>query len=658
MLRNFRSVFKSNQMPMMAVMLVVTLGMVAYLAPSGARNTPDAVVARAYGRDVMVRDVMEVSGRVLEAMKRQMGGQASSDMLRGFAQGQAVQILLQRRLVDELAERHGIVVSDTEVRMALERQLRQEALQQPLISQFFGSDGHLKPLPELEGFFQPGAARGFFRVQEADAKERLIEEKLRRQLALEVPLDAAWVAAEHRFRDDKLDLERLSLPLDTAGIADPGDATLQSYLQQSGVRFQEGPRRQIQVAIAERETLDLKVDDAALKAAFEAKKGLYARPADAQVKARHILFTAKTPAEVATALKKAEALRAELLKGRDFAKAAEELSDDPTAKGNGGDLGWFTRDKMVPEFSAAAFAMQVGEISQPVKSSFGIHLIKLEEAKPKELLTFEQAKDRVLADLQADRFEKKAKERLEELKKRAGGGDLSNGARALGLKLLTPAPFSRDAASLPELPEGQRLIGEAFTLKVGEVGKVSPLGDRFALLRVQQELPLAVPPLKDIRAKVLAAWQKDEARKRLMAKVQEALKAGDLSALGTPVAEAGKAPRDVAGASEPTIRKALMETPVGQWTPALWSADGQLWIARIKARTEAPAQDFEARRRLVEELQNQQASQRFNAELRTLETEGRKRSGFNSLWGRMGGIYLDEALLKLLAGAPGEGGEE
>lgn len=657
MLRNFRSVFKSNQMPMVAVMLVVTLGMVAYLAPSGARNTPDAVVARAYGREIMVRDLVEVSARVMDMMKRQMGGQANPEMLRGFAQAQALQILLQRRLVDELAERHGIVVSDAEVRMALERQLRQEALQQPVIAQFFGSDGHLKPLPELEGFFQPGAARGFFRAQEADAKERLIEEKLRRQLALEVPLDGAWVAAEHRFRDDKLDLERLSLPVDTAGLADPGDATLQAYLQQSGTRFQEGPRRQIQVAVAERASMDLKVDEADLKAYFEAKKGLYARPADAQVKARHILFTAKTPAEVAAATKKAEALRAELLKGRDFAKAAEELSEDPTAKGNGGDLGWFTRDKMVPEFSAAAFALQPGEISQPVKTGFGVHLIKLEEAKPKELLTFEQAKDRVLADLQADRFEKKAKERIEELRKRAGGGDLSNGARALGLKLLTPAPFSRDAAGVPELADSQRLVSEAFSLKVGEVGKVAPLGQGYALLRVQQELPLAVPPLKDIRAKVLAAWQKDEARKRLLAKAQEALKAGDLGALGTPVAENGKAPRDVAGASDPAIRKALMETPVGQWTAPLWSADGQLWIARIKARTEAPAQDFEARRRLVEELQTQQASLRFNAEQRSLETEGRKRAGFSSLWGHLGGIYIDESLLKLLAGAP-EGGDE
>jgi peptidyl-prolyl cis-trans isomerase D len=653
MLRNFRSVIKADPLIVGSIMGVVTLSMVIYLVPSfiGAK-TADSVVARAYGRDVSVRDVSEMAGRFLEMMKRQGGGQFNPDAMRGFAQGQAVQMLLQGKLVDELAERHGITASDVEVRIGLERQLRTMAMQQPIIGQFFGSDGHLKPLPELESFFNPGTARTWFREREAEAKEQLVREKLRRQLAMEVPMDAAWVESEHHFRDDKVDLESVSLPLDISGIQDPGDAALQAYLQQSGTRFEEGPRRQVQVVLADRTGMDLKIEEAGIKATFEAKKGLYARPADAEVKARHILFMAKTPAEVAVATKKAEALRAELLKGRDFAKAAEELSEDPSAKGNGGDLSWFTREKMVPEFSAAAFGMEVGEISQPIKTGFGVHLIKLEDAKPKALATLDQVKDRIIQELQVVRFEQKAKERLEELKKRAGGGDLANGARALALKLVAPTPLARDAGEIAEIPGSQRLVNEAFMLKVGETGKVISLGDRFAVLRVQQELPLAVPPLKEIRLKVLTAWQKEEARKRLLAKVADALKAGgDLKALA-PVtrSESAKAPKDIPGTTEPAIRKAVLETPAGQLTPALWGPDGQLWIARITARTPAPAMDFEGRKRLVEELQNQEADKRFTAELRTLETEGRKRPGFSSLWGRMSGIYMDEALLKTMAG--------
>ena len=82
---------------------------------------------------------------------------------------------------------------------------------------------------------------------------------------------------------------------------------------------------------------------------------------------------------------------ARVKKGEDFAKVATELSKDPG--GEGGDLGWFTKDKMVPEFADAAFKMEPGQISDPVKSQFGWHIIKVEEKRMKTFPTFEQIKD-------------------------------------------------------------------------------------------------------------------------------------------------------------------------------------------------------------------------------------------------------------------------
>ena len=77
--------------------------------------------------------------------------------------------------------------------------------------------------------------------------------------------------------------------------------------------------------------------------------------------------------------------------GEDFAKVATELSKDPS--GNGGDLGWFTKDRMVPEFSDAAFKLKEGEISEPVKTQFGWHVIKIEGVRTKSFPPFEQVKD-------------------------------------------------------------------------------------------------------------------------------------------------------------------------------------------------------------------------------------------------------------------------
>ena len=120
-------------------------------------------------------------------------------------------------------------------------------------------------------------------------------------------------------------------------------------------------------------------DEAEHKAYDEAAK---AQPPQPEVHARHILLPSEDDAKAALARVK---------KGEDFAKVATELSKDPG--GEGGDLGWFTKDKMVPEFADAAFKMEPGQVSDPVKSQFGWHVIKVEEKRMKTFPPFEQIKD-------------------------------------------------------------------------------------------------------------------------------------------------------------------------------------------------------------------------------------------------------------------------
>src|ERR1700677_2587460 len=107
-----------------------------------------------------------------------------------------------------------------------------------------------------------------------------------------------------------------------------------------------------------------------------------AEPPQQEVHARHILLPTEDEAKKALARVKG---------GEDFAKVATELSKDPS--GNGGDLGWFTKDRMVPEFSDAAFKLKEGEISEPVKTQFGWHIIKIEGVRTKSFPPFEQVKD-------------------------------------------------------------------------------------------------------------------------------------------------------------------------------------------------------------------------------------------------------------------------
>ena len=121
-----------------------------------------------------------------------------------------------------------------------------------------------------------------------------------------------------------------------------------------------------------------------------------------EVRASHILVKVDKDAkpEVVEEKKKAaQAIADRVKKGEDFGKLAQEVSEDPSAKENKGDLDFFRKEAMVPEFSNAAFAMKKGEISDPVRSDFGFHVIKVTDRKDAETVTLEKAKPQLLAFL-------------------------------------------------------------------------------------------------------------------------------------------------------------------------------------------------------------------------------------------------------------------
>jgi peptidyl-prolyl cis-trans isomerase C len=116
-----------------------------------------------------------------------------------------------------------------------------------------------------------------------------------------------------------------------------------------------------------------------------------------EVRARHILIRAPAGDEKASAAAKAkiEAIIARLNKGEDFATLAKEVTEDPSGKANGGDLGYFTKEQMVPAFADVAFKLAKGQISGPVHTQFGWHVIKLEDKRIKPAPKFEEVKAQI-----------------------------------------------------------------------------------------------------------------------------------------------------------------------------------------------------------------------------------------------------------------------
>lgn len=152
-------------------------------------------------------------------------------------------------------------------------------------------------------------------------------------------------------------------------------------------RLEQLQKQVVMQAFMESKAKDLVTDDQ-LRAAYAEK--VAAAKGQEEVRARHILVTSED---------EAKKVSDQLKKGGDFEKIAKEKSTDKGSGANGGELGWFTKDRMVPEFADAAFKLKKGDVSAPVKTEFGWHIIKLEDRRPVQVASFDEMKDSLKGEL-------------------------------------------------------------------------------------------------------------------------------------------------------------------------------------------------------------------------------------------------------------------
>jgi len=214
-----------------------------------------------------------------------------------------------------------------------------------------------------------------------------------------------------------------------------GEAALNSALDQSGMTLDD-LKKQMPMQVQLRKILEpqVKVTDEEIKTFYEANKATY--DTAEQVRASHILV--ETQAE-------AEAIIKQLKEGADFAALAKEKSADTGSKDNGGDLDFFTREAMVPEFSDAAFKLKVGEVSGAVKSEYGYHIIKVTDRKEAHTSTLEEKKEDVRKTLVTQKISEMSSTWLQETTAKAKITNTLTDAKADDSAAATEAPAASEA---------------------------------------------------------------------------------------------------------------------------------------------------------------------------------------------------------------------
>jgi peptidyl-prolyl cis-trans isomerase D len=389
---------------------------------------------------------------------------------------------------------------------------------------------------------------------------------------------------------------------------------------------------------------EVQVSDAEVREYYDEHQDDFKRGASARMTVA-VLSKAPTRGDTLASLQRAERLRAELAGGADFAEVAKRESSDPGSKENGGDLGTFGRGQMVPAFEAAAFALPVGEVSQPVATPFGYHLIQVQEKNGDQIKARHILIPVEKSDAELDRFYAKA-DSLEDLAQRSG---LERAARATGAALRSGVTVTENSPFVPGIGSALEAVewAEQETRDGARAGQVSDLLETeqaFFVAKLESFTPEGVTPLAQatpqIRRQLVLEKKQEQARKIGQEMVAQARGGRTLqqvaAARGLEVRQAGPFTR---GDPNPALGQAnaavgaAFGVPVGKVSDVVKTTAG-LFIIRPVARTEADRKAFEAQKQQMRSMATarlqQSAVERWLESLRkSADIEDRRKEIFN-----------------------------
>jgi len=308
------------------------------------------------------------------------------------------------------------------------------------------------------------------------------------------------------------------------------NAAIENYYRQHADRFMTTEK--VRVEYVELSVAALKSDEEPseeeLHEFYEANQGQFSMEEERQ--ASHILIQLEEGADevaVTAAREKAEGLVARLNTGESFESMARENSDDPGSAETGGDLGYFGRGLMEPDFEETAFSLGQGEVSEPVLTSFGYHIIKVTGIREKVVKPFADVRDEILAQFQTDAAERQYFELAEKLTNQAYEmpDSLSETADELGLELKQSPFFERRGGT--GIFANPRIVAAAYSddvLKQGFNSEPLDVDENHVLvLRLLDHQKAEQRPLSEVQAQVKQMLIQEKAQEAVKAAGEKAL---------------------------------------------------------------------------------------------------------------------------------------
>jgi peptidyl-prolyl cis-trans isomerase D len=580
------------------VVFILTSGVIVYFGTGSLDGVSGNAVAVVNGEEIPFERFRRAQANLMAAYERMARQRITPELAErlGLSQ-QVVNELVTEAVVIQGAAHEGIRVGDDELRLAIQ-QIRE--FQE---SGRFSREEYLKVLRQLR--LDPGEF-------ESEIRRQLVRRKMEALIKQGVKVSDGELRQAYSERHERVraawayaDLKPVMAAVTVA------DADLEPYVKGHQPQFSQPERRALQYVIVSPRKQPAAVSDAEVEAYYQEHLAEFDEPR--RLRLAHVLVRVP-PVGGSAAEDAARAKVEDVIKrakgGEDFAKLARDISEDKASAVQGGDLGFVGPGELVAPFEQAAFALKKGEISEPVRTPFGYHAIRVVDVKEGGKTPLKEVAPKIKETLGAQKSEQAAEVRAQEVRAALiSAKEFPAEAKRLGLEP-QEATFKRGDA-LGEAGRDAQLDETLFGLAVGGVSTPIKTAAGFAVVKVVQHTPAGVPPLAEIRDRVVEAIKRERAEQqvtdRAKALIASVGQGGDLAAAAKadgfttgsiPPFSRAEPPKE-RGSLPGGVLMAALQTPAGQLAEPV-RAEGGVYVVKTLERTPAAADGFDRERAELE----------------------------------------------------------
>lgn len=554
------------------LLLIICASMVVTLIPGGwggdvfGSAPGKGIIAKVGGQDISTDEVRE-SARTMMQQQMPRGSTANMSMLMPFFAQRAAEQLITRQALLSQARRVGLRVGAEEVK---------DELQHGRYAATFFPGGNFIGQVEYEDLLQRNNLTPT--KFESEVADDLLLTKLQALVAGTAGVTEQEVHEQFLRENTKVKFEYAVLKQDDLkkGLH-PTDEELKAFFDSHKASYANSipEKRKVKYAVIDTAKLEgnIKVTDADLRSYYEEHREQYRVPE--QVKVSHILIKTPLPGPdgkvddkgVAEAQRRAEDLLQKVKSGANFEDLAKKYSEDPGSAKQGGSLGWIGRGQTVPEFEKAAFSLPKGQISNVVKSSFGFHIIRVDDKQDAHVKALDEVKSEIEPILKHQMVQQVAQRKADDLLKQAKAEGLDAAAAAQGIPVITSDFFSRKDM-LPGLGPSPQFMDAVFMEQEKAPPDQASSSQGIAVFQLLAIRPPESPSFAEIRTKIEEEFKTEQSNILLSRKAQE-------------LSDRAKAEHDLKRAAKElgaTLKTSDFVLPDGQ-VPDLGSMSGQASVA-------------------------------------------------------------------------------